>query len=888
MGNPLGGIQSSAVTQQLQTTATSAAGAAGAAGKLSTGQEVQASNKPSLLSQSTDIAEEIGSARANFRTKDEIKTTKGKTETERQLELIEKIKIVEEVPETQDFKRRFPEESKQDYKQEDYLKGAKEQFKDPYHQYLALYEIAVEFKADPDALPKDEIFKAIEALEKEHPQYIETGRELSKAAGKLADDFHPDKTPDEIRTQVFGHVKDHKSLAAAFKDLNNNQGAVDTDQSNNQVATGFEKSVDRRLRFLSGELNSMTSTTEDTHLRSVINDMTTLKRLVGIHDSCMETQGEMSRPPISIEQFDGQQYMTKVLDLLDKQFVVGSDFTALMDQMGLGEQPVQVRTAFINKTATLIREIPEEIFANEQVKDSLVAAIQDEQDSLALEEEGSGKADDNYGKGGETEVSEDTLNNFINSNPVSNSILDDLGSDFKGAQDQEAPVPDFMASPGVPTLGQGSEETQAEPAAKGETSTAKATTDPAKGTSPEVTAKGGVNASPEVTATGSFDGLSDQELMEKQDEFLDKARDLHQRKDTNFVYDSASDALKYATDNNVDIIDALKQVASQRGKAFAKDLKVGITPAGEGKELPLIPPDEKALKEWLKTHPDASVEDLVKTAIEVLKDNRGPDIDLDQLNKDLASLKSSIADIDSRIKKRPSQSLKESLHPRFKEGPFTARLKAFFTNPLAPMAESKTRPLGTDIFDRLEYSHKFSIRAEEKGLSVESTWNESDAQDVAEDMQVEATLDEAGSQDTDEGMTVEATFEASGEGGSSSGEGGDTSGDADVSGNASTESAPARGTAAYIAAKVQGQVKGEAYGDIGDVLKDIQSMAGDKAQLKQLLGYIEQAEASKTEIPLLGGNEVKVKQYIQSLADLPGAPRVNTGRNEPPVGGVKS
>ena len=119
------------MTQQLQTTATSAAGAAGAAGKLSTGQEVQASNKPSLLSQSTDIAEEIGSARANFRTKDEIKTTKGKTETERQLELIEKIKIVEEVPETQDFKRRFPEESKQDYKQEDYLKEAKEQFKDP-------------------------------------------------------------------------------------------------------------------------------------------------------------------------------------------------------------------------------------------------------------------------------------------------------------------------------------------------------------------------------------------------------------------------------------------------------------------------------------------------------------------------------------------------------------------------------------------------------------------------------------------------------------------------------------------------------------------------------------------------------------------------------------
>ncbi|WP_257285005.1 TyeA family type III secretion system gatekeeper subunit [Endozoicomonas sp. SESOKO1] len=773
MGNPLGGIQASAVTQQLQAPGAAAESAAGKAGKLSTGQDVRVSNTPSLLAKSAEAAEELTFARANFKTKDETKTTKSKSDSERQLELIKKIKNVEEVPETRDFKKRFPEQSKQDYQQEDYLKGAKEEFKDPYHQYLALYEIAVEFKADPDALPKDEIFKAIEALENEHPQYIEIGREISNAAGKLAEDYHPDKTPDEIRTQVYGHVKDHKSLAAAFKDLTNIQ--LDTDPDNNQVAAGFENSVDRRLRFLSGELNSMTSTTEDTHLRSVINDMTALKRLVGIHDSCMETQGVMSRPPINIEQFNGQQYMTGVLDLLDKQFVVGSDFTSLMDQMGLGEQTVQVKTVFINKTATLIREIPEEIFANEQVKDSLVAAIQDEQDSLALEEEGALKADENYGKGGETEVSEDTLNNFLGANPVSSSIIDDLGRDFKGVQ-EKSPVPDFMASPGIPNLGQGTEETQ--PVAKGETSTTatKATADPATGTSPEVTAKGGANGASEVTAKGSFDGLSDQELIQKQDELLDKARSLHQRKDTNFVYDSSLTALQHAEGNSdVDIIDALQAVAKQRGKAFAKDLKVAITPAGEGDELRLIPPDTDALNAWLKTHPDKSVNDLVRTAMEVLKEDRGPDFDLDQLNKDLASLKSTIAELDSKIKERPGKSFKESLHPRFKEGPFSARLKSFFTHPFDPMGEPKTRPLGTDIFDQLEYSHTFSIRAEEKSLSVESTWNEPDGEGVAKDVLVEATLDAAGNQDADDGMTVEATFEGANAGG-------DISGETDVSG----------------------------------------------------------------------------------------------------------
>ncbi|MGO0306214.1 TyeA family type III secretion system gatekeeper subunit [Endozoicomonas acroporae] len=859
MGNPLGGIQASAAVQQMQAPGAAGESAAGKAGKLSTGQGVEASHKPSMLS-TADAAEELTSLLAKFKNPKDIEADKGKSASARQLELIEKIKNVEEVPETQDFKRRFPKQSKEDYRQEDYLKGAKEEFKDPYHQYLALYEIAVDLKADPDALPKDEIFKAIEALENEHPQYIEIGREISNAAGKLAEDYHPGKTPDEVRSQLYGHVKDHKSLGAAFKDLTNNQGGVDADPDNNQVATGFENSVDRRLRFLSGELNSMTSKTEDTHLRSVINDMTTLKRLVGIHDSCMETQGQMRRPPVRIGRFDGQQYMTNVLDLLDQQFVSGSDFTNLIKKMGLSEKPVEVRTAFMNKTAKLISEIPEEIFANEQIKESLAQAILEVQDNLVLEEEGAVKTDENYGKGGETEISEDALKGFLGSN----SIIDDLGREFKGAQEPDNP---FMASTGVPTLGAGT--TQPEPAAQGETSTTatNATVDPATATSPEVTAKGGANGATEVTAKGSFDGLSDQELIQKQDELLDKARGLHQRKDTNFVFDCSLTALQHAEENGVDIIDALKDVASQRGKAFAKDLKVAITPEGEGKELQLIPPDTKALGEWVKTHPGQSVNDLVRTAMEVLKEDRGPDLDLEQLENNLASLKSTIAEIDSKIKKRPSKSFRDSVSPHLKEGPFSARLKSFFKHPFDPISEPKTRPLGTDIFDRMEYSHTFSIRAEEKSLSVESTWDESDGQDVAEGMQVEATLDATGNQEVDDGMTVEATFETD---------------------NASAQSTPARGTAAFIAAKVQGQVEGESYGDIGDVLKDIQSMAGDKAQLEQLLGYMEQAKESQIEIPLLGGNETKIETYIQSLVDLQGAPRMNPGGYEPPAGEVKS
>ncbi|WP_257266654.1 TyeA family type III secretion system gatekeeper subunit [Endozoicomonas sp. ONNA2] len=758
MSNPLGGIQASGV-QQLQASGAVAAGAAGQAGKLSTGQGVNASNaKPPALA-AADVAEEMTAALAKFK-KIDIKTSKDKSPSERQLELIKKIKNVEAVPETQDFKRRFTEQTNQDYTQEDYLEGAKDEFQDPYHQYLALYELAVDLKADPDA----EIFKAIATLEKAHPQYINIGDKIADAAGELAEKYHPDKTPDEIRTEVFGHVKDHKSLSTAFNDLTNNLGGVDGDPDNNQGATGFENAVDRRLRLLSSELNALKGGADENHLRSVINDMTTLKRLVGIHDSCMETQGQMRRPPVSIEQFDGQKYMGEILKLLDQSFISLNNLNDVVEKMGMNESPVLQRTSLVNCTATLIKDIPEEIFVNQETKDNIRALIQEQQEGLVLEEDdaAAAQANDNFGKSGETEVSEDSLKSFLGSQPFNGSILEDLVGNT-----QESP---FMASTGVPALGSG--ETQPEPATKSETSTTatKATTDPATGTSPGVTAKGGANGPSEVTAKGSLDGLSDQELIQKQDQLLDKARGLHQRKDSNYVFDCSFSALKHANEKGINIIDALEQVASQRGQAFAKNLKVAITPAGEGTELPLIPPDPEALKEWMANHPDQSVNDLVKTAMEVLEQDRGPDIDLEKLNNDLASLKSSIAEIDSKIKERPTKTFRESVSAHLKEGPFSARLKSFFNHPFDPVMESRTRPLGTDLFDRMEYSHTFNIRAEEKTMSVESTWNESDSQDDAEDIQVEATLDAAGNQDGAEGMTVEATFAASGQVGGSSDE----------------------------------------------------------------------------------------------------------------------
>lgn len=702
MGNPLGGVPASGVTERLVPTALTQGAEKAKAGQ-SNGRTVIASN-PGSLAAASNMSEEITALVAKFKKPDDFKVSKGKTESERQLELIEKIKIVEEIHGVEDFSRHFPEESKQDYTKEDFLKEGKKQLPDPFHRYVAFYDRAVAFEAGPD----DAIFQAIRTLENEHPEYIEYGKQISEAAGLLAEKYSGDTSP-QIRENVFGHVEEHKSLAAAFKKMYKDAGIADN-QPNAVKEEKFLSAINTDLKASSNQLGMMTSSTEDTHIRSVINQMTTSKRIVGIHDSAMETQRQISRPPHNVQPFDGHHYMEMVLNILDEPFVVTDHFVGLMKNMGMEDQPVATRIFLINKTAQLIRDIPEEVFANQQIKDSLVSAIGDEQDTLALEEESDGVVEQDYARNkGEVEV-DLAAAGFV----LPGDILGDIGislkgrnesaaADVAGSDEAKAVVNDESAQRGTKSASGkagGSKEKQPEMpldsvASRPPKRTAQDVHDEPSGKVAKTSLESANSRPAEVTAKGSVDGLSENELMRRQDELLDKARGLQAKKDEDFVYGCSLTALEYALNNDADTLSALDNVAKQRGKGqFAKGLKIAITPEGSGKEIRLIPPDKKALQEWKLQNPDGNFKDLVSTAIAVLKENRDSSFDLEKINKELVDLKVSVSEIDEKMKKRHTNSLKDAFkNPR--QTPFL-------------------RPLGVDAFDAIEFPHKFRVSADQK------------------------------------------------------------------------------------------------------------------------------------------------------------------------------
>ena len=608
--------------------ATSEVGTAGQNNGTRAGQFVNATNPPSPMSQVADAAEEVTMGAHRLKKPGEFKISKGKSGAERQLELIRKIKSVQNIQNVDDFKRKFPDQPNPDLKSDDYLKQAGESFSDPFHRYVALHELALDYGAQQD----DEIYQAIDALEEKFPQCIGLGNQISDAAG-LIEEWRPEYSVDQIKQDFFGEVKDYKSLRSAFNGLQDTKDAA-----------SFTKSVDMELKRLGGQLNCMTVTTEDTHLRAVVNDMTALKRVVGMHDNCMETQEQILRPPQNMKQFDGHRYMGEVLKIIDKQFVVHSDFINLLGEMGT--EDISQKLFLANKTGCLFRELPEEIFGNDHIKPGMVQTLQEVQDELALEEEGLKSEGSNYGQIGEQEVS---LDQFVHSG----DILGDLGVNLTGRSEPQ----------GAPDQSQ-SEPTQAPPDQS----------EPVTSSGEPVT----------VSATGSLDGLDDKQLMSKQDELLQQARALQQRKDQNYVSTSSITALSHALNDESDVLTALQSIAQQRGRGFAKGLNIAITPAGGDKALQLMPPDKKALQAWAAQEGN-NLDELVRTAMSVLENDRDSGFDPEKVGMEFANLKDAITQIDNRIKNKPL-----------------------------------LRDRGESVFDRLEYAHKFTVQADQGAVSVEA------------------------------------------------------------------------------------------------------------------------------------------------------------------------
>ncbi|WP_067518770.1 TyeA family type III secretion system gatekeeper subunit [Endozoicomonas ascidiicola] len=567
-------------------------------GTASNGDNVTALKQTSALEASTDIAEEISQALTKFKKWDKREVGQSDSHQENMLELIRKIQAVEKIDGIDEFKNDLA--NKPNLTSKDYQREAEKKFPDAFHQYIALYEAAMAFEQANGKGSADEIFSAVDNLKRDNRQAIQIGLNLTEEAARLSDETGLMSIP-ETRREYQDHVKDHKSLNQAYVEINKRHGSKN-----------FETAVDIQLKLLATDLACVDKSTSGTRLKAILDDMQKLKVLVGVHDNCVETQEQIARAPFNLE-VAAHEYLGSILGLIDRQWITEADFSGLAKEMNVNE--LQAKIFFMNKTAETVRMLPEEIFVNVEAKQQMVSAVQEVQDSLVIQEEGSDKPiDDKDGIIGEIDVQ---------SNGILNDIAHQMGYDLSGSSSENK-------MPGV---------------------LQKSSAQAADTKKSAVEANSGNEGATNVSASEpeSYRGLSDEKLVEIQDVKLKRADEIQQLNGEKYVFDSAVDALKRAQENGPgEVLKTLKALTQKRGESVARSLKVHIIPDGQKEAINLIPPDK-----ILKDKTPEEINDLVQTAIDLLEAQSAKQfksVDFIQLQKELEDLRRSIMELDRNMK----------------------------------------------------------------------------------------------------------------------------------------------------------------------------------------------------------------------------------------------
>lgn len=346
----------------------------GLAGKAANGEKLVATtNTTSPLAKAADAMEEMSFAKNQF--KDDLKdrkVKKGDDLASKILERVQKIQTIQNAQEIKDFLNKL--QSNPNLSQDQLQRRLEEFSDDKLHQFAALDSAADYFEDLGDTEKAEMIRNMRDSFFEENKTAIKAGLNVSQVASELADEtgLSDIRGLREGYSNYLDHVQDHKSLDKAFDQL------VDTHGSEN-----LETAVKVQLKLLATDLGCLDPSSPPERLQAVIQDMSKLKVLVGLHDGCLETEEQLQRmyPESNVEE---RALMKRMLTLLDQQWVTEADFDKVPDELNVSELEAQIFT--MTKIVGLVRMIPEEIFANIETKQNMMSSVEGSLDSLIEQE----------------------------------------------------------------------------------------------------------------------------------------------------------------------------------------------------------------------------------------------------------------------------------------------------------------------------------------------------------------------------------------------------------------------------------------------------------------------------------------------------------------------
>ena len=319
-----------------------------------------------------DAAEELSFIAGQFKNKTSDKR-KFKTGTGLSVSILERIKKIQTIQGVQGVKDLLNNFQTQQNLTNQQIREKLEEFSDdPVDQFTALDIAADYFEQLGDKQKADQLRGVRDDIRSEHKSLITAAPNISEDAAEFSHLGGVREIREAYDSNVQSYVRDDQSLEKLHHFLTENYGTSDV-----------EEAILMQLKLLSSEMASMTPSAPPEHLDAIVKDLSRLKQLVAINDSCIETEEQLVRTYPETE-LNENVLMGQLLNLVQQQWVTEADFEKIPDAMNVQQLDAQIFT--LTKVVTMVRMIPEDVFTNDDTKLAIIAAATEGLDSKIEQE----------------------------------------------------------------------------------------------------------------------------------------------------------------------------------------------------------------------------------------------------------------------------------------------------------------------------------------------------------------------------------------------------------------------------------------------------------------------------------------------------------------------
>ncbi len=250
---------------------------------------------------------------------------------------------------------------------------ARDQFREPAHQYAALRGLLDVLKGRGAAKEQvDAAEAALDSLVEEHGSAIRAAINIGPASKEFVLTGLGDA--QSLRDAYRSNIRDYKNMSAVLDDLTQRFGEGD-----------LEKSIRFMTKALSADLEADGSSIDEAKLNVILKDMHRLKTLTTVLGNC-DILAARAQANGASQAFTSAKVLREIVPLQDAIRVVPDHIAAIPERAGLNDVSKQIN--FLSDFKEMARLIPLESFVRAENREKLMEAIQDALDEkIAREEE---------------------------------------------------------------------------------------------------------------------------------------------------------------------------------------------------------------------------------------------------------------------------------------------------------------------------------------------------------------------------------------------------------------------------------------------------------------------------------------------------------------------